>query len=107
MSVGTGGIQGDNDSDSAAISADGRFVVFQSFATNLVAGETNDNLNIFVHDRLTGATNSVNGGLDAIDGNGAAGLPAISADGRFVGFASEFDQSGARGCERIYRHVRL
>jgi Tol biopolymer transport system component len=89
VSVGTGGIQGDNDSDSAAISADGRFVVFQSFATNLVAGETNNDLNIFLHDRLTGATDGVNSGLDAIDGNGAAGLPAISADGRFVGFASD------------------
>ena len=89
VSVATSGIQGDGDSDFAAISADGRFVAFHSYATNLVAGETNDTVNVFVHDRQTGATDSINGESDAIDGNGLAGLPAISADGRFVAFASD------------------
>lgn len=51
----TGG-DGNNDSADAQISNDGRFVVFESFASNLTAGDTNGRLDVFVWDRATGDT---------------------------------------------------
>ena len=56
VSVGPKGVQGDRDSVNPAVSADGRFVVFWSFATNLVPSDTNDWGDVFVHDRKTGTT---------------------------------------------------
>ncbi len=74
-----------------SISADGRFVVFQSDATNLVAGDTNGASDVFVHDRQTGTTTRVSvdsAGHEATGLYPASGDPAISADGRFVAFDS-------------------
>ncbi|MEQ1559529.1 MAG: hypothetical protein ABL933_11410 [Methyloglobulus sp.] len=70
------------------ISADGRFVAFDSYSTNLVPGDTNGTSDIFVHDSVTGQTKriSVSGGLE---GNSNSSEPDISADGRFVAYASD------------------
>src|SRR5260221_244418 len=95
VSVGTAGTQGnDNSGDIPAlapsISADGRFVAFQSAASNLVAGDTNGRLDIFVRDRRSGTTERVSVATDGTQGNdnsGDWGL-SISADGRFVAFIS-------------------
>src|SRR5207247_11010915 len=83
-----------NRSASSARSADGRFVAFDSAATNLVAGDTNGTADVFVHDRQTGTTERVSvasGG--GTQGNGKSGgffaFPALSADGRFVAFQSD------------------
>src|SRR5262249_9672345 len=51
------------------LSADGRFVAFQSTATNLVAGDTNDRFDVFVHDRETGTTERVSVASDGTQGN--------------------------------------
>ena len=51
ISVSDAGAQGDNDSDRASISADGRYVAFASLAENLVPGDTNFATDIFVRDR--------------------------------------------------------
>jgi hypothetical protein len=51
VSVGPNGAQGDMDSWLPAISADGRFVAFMSFASNLVRGDTNKEPDVFVHRR--------------------------------------------------------
>ena len=60
VSVGSdGAAQTNNSSFSPAISADGLFVAFQSYATNLVAGDTNGVADIFVYDRQTGTTERV------------------------------------------------
>ena len=56
VSVDSNGVQGNNESQPAAISADGRFVAFESDATNLVPGDTNSIRDVFVHDRETGVT---------------------------------------------------
>ena len=72
-----------------AISADGRFVAFQSSSSNLVAGDTNGQTNVFVVDRSTGATELVSKGLLDAPANNASAFPAISADGRFVAYWSE------------------
>jgi Tol biopolymer transport system component len=89
VSVDSAGTQADNTSYESALSADGRFVAFGSRASNLVADDTNNRRDIFVHDRQTGTTERV-----SIDGTGAGGSahsrePSISADGRFVTFHSD------------------
>lgn len=56
VSVSSSGKQANHDSESPVISADGRFVAFSSRASNLVAGDTNDNPDVFVRDRVTGTT---------------------------------------------------
>ena len=90
MSVGPKGVQGDQESQNPAISADGRFVVFRSFATNLVPNDTNNLGDVFVHDRKTGTTQRVSVGPDGTQGSGDGEdiYPAISADGQFVAFQS-------------------
>ena len=71
------------------LSADGRFVVFESEATNLVAGDTNGSKDIFVHDLLTGTTERASVDSAGVQGNGDSMAPAISADGLTVGFLSQ------------------
>lgn len=88
VSVDSAGNQGNDLSEHPSISADGRFVVFQSQATNLVAGDTNDMEDIFVHDRLTGETTRVSVDSVGTEGNGISGSSSISADGRTVVFVS-------------------
>ena len=53
MSVSSIGVQGDNTSDTPSISADGRYVAFQSDATTLISNDTNASQDIFIHDRQT------------------------------------------------------
>src|SRR5207244_2293689 len=72
-----------------ALSADGRFVAFVSFATNLVAGDTNGATDVFVHDRQTGTTERVSVASDGAESNAACLGSALSADGRFVAFQSD------------------
>ncbi len=88
VSVDSAGVQANGQSVSPALSEDGRFVVFASVATNLVAGDTNSRQDIFVRDRLNGTTRRVSISSSGTQGNGSCTDPAISADGRFVGFAS-------------------
>ena len=71
------------------LSGNGRWVVFESLATNLESGDTNGLLDVFVHDRLLGLTRRVNvssAGLQAI--GGPSGNTVISLDGRWVAFES-------------------
>jgi Tol biopolymer transport system component len=89
-SVSTGGEQADGTSTTAVISADGRYVAFASFATNLVAGDTNGKADVFVRDLATGTTERVSvssTGAQADGSSSTAGL-AISANGRYVAFAA-------------------
>src|SRR5205823_10856439 len=73
------------------LSADGRFVAFESFASNLVSGDTNGTGDIFVHDRLTGVTERVSVASDGtqVGSHDPSSSPSISADGRFVAFDSD------------------
>ena len=88
VSVTSGGKEGHLDSGSPAISADGRFVAFYSFATNLVAGDTNGKRDVFVRDRKTGKTRRISVNSAGQQGNGASDGASVSADGRFVAFWS-------------------
>ena len=91
ISVSSGGAQGDGDSQGAAVSGDGRFVVFSSQASNLVRHDTNEAFDVFVRDRRTDTTERVSVSTLGRQGNDNSGLQsrsAISADGRFVAFSS-------------------
>jgi Tol biopolymer transport system component len=88
VSVSTGGVEGNNNSFAPFISSDGRFVVFESDATNLVLGDGNGRRDIFVHDRQTGATTRVSVSSGGIEGNNRSFDPSISSDGNFVVFES-------------------
>jgi len=88
VSVDSAGSQGNNESDDPAISADGRYVAFQSAASNLVADHTSGGGNIFVHDRQTQTTVRVSIGYDGGETDDHSETPAISADGRYVAFGS-------------------
>jgi Tol biopolymer transport system component len=90
VSVDSSGAQGDGSSGGGhiSISADGRSVAFRSFASNLVAGDTNGFLDVFVHDRETGVTTRVSVDSSGAQGNEESEMPSISADGRFVAFHS-------------------
>jgi len=85
ISVSSNGTQGNGPSLYPSISADGRFVAFQSEATNLAPGDTNAMADIYVRDRVSNTTERL---CPAIEGNGFAITPAISADGNVVAFAS-------------------
>ncbi|MBL8165702.1 MAG: PD40 domain-containing protein [Anaerolineae bacterium] len=88
ISISSAGIKSNGQSVYPSISADGRYVAFQSSATNLVSGDTNDYDDIFVRDRLTRTTQRVSISSAADQGNAASTSPALSADGRFVAFES-------------------
>ena len=53
VSISSDGTQADNGTNEVVSSADGRFVAFASYASNLVMGDTNNQTDIFVRDRLT------------------------------------------------------
>ena len=78
-------------SDSQVLSADGRFVVFTSSASNLVAGDTNGATDVFVRDLSTGTTQLVSVGNSGAQGDAGSFDASISADGRYVAFASSAD----------------
>jgi len=99
VSVATDGTEGNGYSVDVALSSDGRYVAFVSYAANLVSGDTNSCppeypdytggcADIFVHDRATHETTRVSVPTDGIQANGHSLAPAISADGRYVAFVS-------------------
>jgi Tol biopolymer transport system component len=89
VSISSGGVQGDGDSYYPSISADGRYVAFESFADNLVAaGDTNGSWDVFIRDRLSGTTERVSLDSGGAQGNNGSYAPSISSDGRYVAFHS-------------------
>ena len=88
VSVAMGGAQAQGQSTSMTMSSDGRYVAFQSDAANLFTGDANATYDVFVRDRLNGTTRHVSRSSGGIPGDAASILPAISANGRFVAFAS-------------------
>ncbi len=88
VSLDSSGAQGDGDSLNPVISADGRFVAFESYATSLVPGDTNATEDVFVRELATGRTTRVSVASSGAQSFGDAGSPSISADGRYVAFQS-------------------
>src|SRR5882672_9252426 len=90
VSVSSSGAQANARSDYPSISADGRFVAFESAASNLVAVDTNTSNDVFVRDRQNGTTERVSVSSTGVQSAPSAysSFASISADGRFVAFTS-------------------
>lgn len=98
VSTSSEGALGNKDSTNPAISADGRFVAFESTSSNLVPGDANqctvssgvsvNCIDVFIKDRETGATKLVSASTAGEQGNQASNGPSISADGALVAFMS-------------------
>lgn len=100
VSVASNGAQGNGASSEPAISADGRYVAFESFASNLVPGDTNRKPDVFLHDRETGVTRRVSLGTGGAQADDANWTPSLSADGRYVAFRSDATNLAARDRNR-------
>jgi Tol biopolymer transport system component len=88
VSVGAEGVEANGPSSLPSISADGRYVAFESDATNLVGpSDTNATRDVFVHDREAGVTTRISVGANG-EADGSSEFPSISGDGRYVAFAS-------------------
>ena len=89
VSVSSSGAESNGTTTGVSISANGRYVAFTSAGTNLVAGDTEGYVDVFVRDLLTNTTVRASA---TSTGSGFAGLnraPTISGDGRYVVFESE------------------
>ncbi len=87
-----GSSPGNRASRNPDISADGRYVVFQSDASDLVGNDSNGQTDIYVRDLLTGTIERVSVSTDGDQGTLPSSSPAISADGRVVSFESSATQ---------------
>lgn len=88
VSVGTGGVQANSQCLRVVIAGDGRYIAFETHASNLVAGDTNGMDDVFVYDRVGATTTRVSvatGGAQALMN---CSYPSISSDGRYVTFVS-------------------
>ena len=91
------------------VSSRGRFVAFESDATNLVAGDTNRDTDVFLADRLRGTTTRVSVKSSGVQGNNDSFSPAITPSGRYVvfqSFASNLAPVEGEGAD-IFVHDRV
>ncbi|MPR07306.1 PD40 domain-containing protein [Microvirga tunisiensis] len=88
ISTAADGTEGLGDSNEAQFSPDGRFVVFESDANNLVAGDTNNATDVFLKDLSTGAISRLSTTAGGAQANGGNSTAHFSSDGRFVVFTS-------------------
>jgi hypothetical protein len=104
ISVSSSGASGNRNSFASAISGDGRYVAFTSEATNLVANDTNNSRDVFVHDRQTGQTTivSVTSAGELRSGN-AETVVDISEDGRYVAFITSAQLADVSGLQIYVR----
>ncbi|TMO83654.1 hypothetical protein CWC15_14445, partial [Pseudoalteromonas spongiae] len=76
------------EADNFDISADGNIIVFTSQATNIDVNDTSTTWDVFYHNRLEGSTRRINIGYDGSENNNTSHRPSVSANGRYVAFAS-------------------
>ncbi len=88
-SVSSTGAEGDGDSYFPSISANGRYLGFYSYATNLVPGDHNGSSDVFVLDLQTGQLRRVSLDSAGTEGNGNSIWSSLSADGHYVAFSSD------------------
>jgi len=88
ISISSSGVEANDWSYSPAISSNGRYVAFDSWASNLVSGDTNGVRDVFVHDRLSGSTERVSVESSGIEANSWSLVNSISVDGRYIVFES-------------------
>jgi Tol biopolymer transport system component len=102
VSVNLSGTAGGNgDSLPMGLSTNGHYAVFESIASDLVAGDTNNATDVFVRDLLSGTTLLVSVSTNGLVGNGASRSPAMTPDGRLVAFVSAANNLVAGDTNRI------
>ena len=109
ISRSSSGVAGNLLSSLSSVSHTGRHIAFGSAATNLVAGDTNNSGDIFVHDRVTDRTVRVNVASDGTQANGLSTRPYISGDGRYVVFTSDSTnlvEGDTNGAWDVFLHDR-
>lgn len=110
ISVNTSGLGGDGDSGNGipdlSVSADGRYVTFTSYADDLVAGDSNNTLDVFVRDRVAGTTSLVGTDDNGVQGSSYSYHGTISSDGRFVSFSTASALDGADTNNTIDTYVK-
>lgn len=89
VSVSSREIQANADAKGPVISANGRYVAFSSWASDLAPNDTNSAVDVFVRDLVNGVTQRVSVSGTGSQSNGASEVTAISATGRYVAFASD------------------
>ena len=110
VSVASDGSPASGESSAAAISGDGRIVAFWSDAGNLVPGDSNGIVDVFVHDRATGRTERVSVASDGSQANDfKLEAPAVNGNGRIVAFTSFADNlvpGDSNDTEDVFVHDR-
>ena len=107
ISQSTAGLQANNDSGGygeTAVSADGRFVAFTSYATNLDPAVVSGTRHVYLRDRMLARTRVVDVNGDDTPGDNDAHAPAISANGEFVAYLSNSSNlwNGTNGAFEVY-----
>jgi uncharacterized repeat protein (TIGR01451 family) len=107
---GTGG--GNGNSDTPSLSADGRYVAFASFASDLVVNDLNERRDVFVRDLVANTTTLVSVNCAGTGGgNSSSSAPRLSADGRWLAFVSQASDlvagSFPAGYDQVYRRDLL
>ena len=109
VSINSKGRRGNAESANPSISLNGRWVVFQSDAENLVRNDSNLREDVFMRDRASGKTKRISVKSNGNQGNGDSDDPWISGDGRWVGFESSAENfvSGDNGEEDVFIRGRV
>lgn len=89
VSVSSNGSESDSNSYESSISADGRYITFASYASNLVEGDSGYHSDIFVHDRNSKTTTRISVSSTGEEADGDSFAPSISGDGHYVVFLSK------------------
>lgn len=91
-----------------SMSADGRFVLFQTNAGNIVGGVAGGTIQVYLRDRTAGTTELVSAGAGGAAANSQSDVAAISPNGRFVSFRSFATNLGGAGfVSRVYVRDRV
>jgi peptidoglycan hydrolase-like protein with peptidoglycan-binding domain len=90
ISVSTAGVEGDQQSDNGHpdISTDGRYVIFKSEATNLVAGDTNGVTDVFLRDTQSNTTTRISVSTAGVEADDEIETLNMNSDGRYIVFSS-------------------
>ena len=110
ISVSSAGAQADNYSEYPSFSTDGRYVVFDSRASNLVSNDTNNKRDIFIRDLQTNQTTLVSVASDGTQGNGDSLYPVVNQNGRHVAYhssATNLIVSDTNVKDDVFLHYRL
>jgi hypothetical protein len=110
ISQSSAGVEGDGGSKNPRVSEDGNYVVFESYASNLVSGDTNAMKDIFLRNRASGVTTRVSVDSAGNQADGASYSPAMTKDAYFIAYASDATNlvSGdTNGVRDIFVHHKI